>query len=143
MHEHIHAHNEEILTPEMKELIKKLGELVKADQRHLSLLSAIDEYEHSEDLNSLIEQYNDLQDELSENYRKGGDSEAAKAINKNIDNIYDTIMDHPVYSSYADAKEDFDKLTAEINAELQFVITGSRPCAHDCSSCHSDCGHSH
>ena len=39
------------------------------------------------------------------------------------------------------AKQNFDELTNEIFAELQFVITGSRPCSHNCSSCHSDCNH--
>ena len=39
--------------------------------------------------------------------------------------------------------KNFDELSNEIFAELQFVITGSRPCSHNCSSCHSDCGHNH
>ena len=39
---------EEKLTPEMKEVIAKLGELVKADERCMRIQSTISDYEHSE-----------------------------------------------------------------------------------------------
>lgn len=135
---------EEILTPEMKAAVAALGELVKADARNLAIQHAIDAYEHSEELNNLIAEYNTQQDLLADAYAKNEATEEFKAaIQMRIDALYDQITEHPVYTAYIEAKQAFDALTSEIYAELQFVITGHRPCSHDCSSCHSDCGHNH
>lgn len=141
---------EEILTPAMKEAIAALGELLKADSRNAAIQSAIADYEHSEELNSLIAEYNTQQNLLADLYGKtnGEASDEASedmrdAIQNRIDALYDQITGHPVYNAYVEAKEAFDALTNEVYAELQFVITGQRPCSHDCSSCGSDCGHHH
>ncbi|MBQ8186444.1 MAG: YlbF family regulator [Clostridia bacterium] len=132
---------EEILTPEMKAAVAALGELVKADARNAAIQNAIDEYEHSEDLNNLIAEYNTQQDLLADTYAKGEAADDFKnAIQTRIDALYEQITNHPVYTSYLSAKQAFDALTSEIYGELQFVITGQRPCSHDCSTCHSNCG---
>lgn len=136
---------EEKLTPEMKELIAKLGELVKADERCTRIQSTISDYEHSEELTALIGEYNTQQNLLADAYNKPeGDRTASEefksAVQARIDALYDQITTHPVYTAYVAAKNEFDALTQEIYAELQFVITGERPCSHDCSSCGGSCG---
>ena len=135
----------EILNNEMKELIAKLGELVKADARHRAIQEAIEEYERSEELNAKIAEYNAQQNILADAYSRGEEitDELRDTVQERIDALYTEITEHPVYVSYLGAKQSFDELTNEIFAELQFVITGSRPCSHNCSSCHSDCNHNH
>lgn len=140
----------EILSPAMKEAIAALGELIKADPRNAAIQEAIAEYERSEELNALIAEYNTQQNVLSDLYGKthGSDSDEAAvemrdAIQERIDTLYDQITGHPVYTAYVSAKEAFDALTNEVYGELQFVITGQRPCSHDCSTCGSDCSHCH
>lgn len=136
---------EEILTPEMKEIIAKLGEAVKEDPRCRAIREQIEEYERSEELNALIAEYNVQQNALADAYGKGGDENDAlrTAVQGRIDELYDSITNHPVYVAYLTAKQEFDRLTTEVYAELQFAITGQRPCSHDCSSCGGSCGHSH
>lgn len=136
----------ETLTPAMKEAIAALGELIKADPRNAAIQEAIAEYERSEELNGLIAEYNTQQNVLSDLYGKthGSDSdesavEMRDAIQDRIDALYDQITSHPVYTAYVAAKEAFDALTNEVYGELQFVITGQRPCNHDCSSCGGGC----
>ncbi|MBE6614748.1 MAG: YlbF family regulator [Ruminococcaceae bacterium] len=136
----------ETLTPAMKEAIAALGELIKADPRNAAIQEAIAEYERSEELNGLIAEYNTQQNVLSDLYGKthGSDSdesavEMRDAIQDRIDTLYDQITGHPVYTAYVAAKEAFDALTNEVYGELQFVITGQRPCNHDCSSCGGGC----
>lgn len=136
---------EEKLTPEMKEVIAKLGELVKADERCTRIQSTISDYEHSEELTALIGEYNTQQNLLADAYNKPeGDRTASEefksAVQARIDALYDQITTHPVYTAYVAAKNEFDALTQEIYTELQFVITGERPCSHDCSSCGGSCG---
>lgn len=134
----------ESLTPEMKALIAELGALVKADSRCLQIERAIDEYEHCEELNGLIAEYNTQQNILADNFGKEENAEEfRKTVQARIDSLYDQITNHPVYTAYLDSKEAFDDLTNDIFGELQFVITGQYPCSHDCSSCHSDCHHEH
>jgi len=135
---------EEILTNEMKELVAALGALVKADPRHAAIQASIEEYERSEDLNGLIAEYNTQQNLLADAFAKTKEGDEASedvrdAIQLRIDQLYDEITGHPVYTAYVEAKNAFDALTNEIYAELQFVITGKRPCSHDCSSCGGDC----
>ncbi len=141
---------EEILTPEMKSAIAALGELIKADPRHTAIQAAIAEYERCEELNGMIAEYNTQQNLLSDLFAKTQGEAATEAdedmrdtIQGRIDQLYDQITGHPVYTAYVEAKEAFDGLTNEVYGELQFVITGQRPCNHDCSSCGSDCGHHH
>jgi cell fate (sporulation/competence/biofilm development) regulator YmcA (YheA/YmcA/DUF963 family) len=139
---------EEKLTQEMKEVIAQLGELVKADERCKRIQSTISDYEHSEELTSLIGEYNTQQNLLADAYNKpAGDAMASdefkSAVQARIDTLYDTITTHPVYTAYVAAKNEFDALTQEIYGELQFVITGERPCSHDCSSCGGSCGCGH
>ncbi len=135
----------EILTNEMKEIIAQLGELVKADARHRAIQESIEEYERSEELNAKIGEYNAQQNILADAYSRGEEitDELRDTVQERIDALYNEITSHPVYVAYLNAKQSFDELTNEIFAELQFVITGSRPCSHNCSSCHSDCGHQH
>ncbi len=141
---------EEILTPEMKSAIAALGELIKADPRHAAIQAAIAEYERCEELNGMIAEYNTQQNLLSDLFAKTQGEAATEAdedmrdtIQGRIDQLYDQITGHPVYTAYVEAKEAFDGLTNEVYGELQFVITGQRPCSHDCASCGSDCGHHH
>ncbi len=136
---------EELLTTEMKAVIASLGELIKADPRHLAIQASIDEYERSEELNNLIAEYNMQQNALADAYGKDGEADETLrlAVQARIDALYDQITGHPVYVAYVDAKQAFDALTSEVYAELQFVITGQRPCSHNCATCHSDCGHQH
>ena len=136
---------EEKLTPEMKEVIAKLVDLVKDDERCTRIQSTISDYEHSEELTALIGEYNTQQNLLADAYNKPeGDRTASEefksAVQARIDALYDQITTHPVYTAYVAAKNEFDALTQEIYAELQFVITGERPCSHDCSSCGGSCG---
>lgn len=136
---------EEILTPEMKAVIASLGALIKADPRCLAIQETIAEYERSEELNGLIAEYNAQQNALADAYGKDGETDEAlrNAVQLRIDTLYDQITSHPVYVAYVDAKQAFDQLTSEVYAELQYVITGQRPCSHDCSSCGGSCGHQH
>ena len=137
---------EELLTKEMKDIIASLGELVKADPRHTAIQACIAEYERCEELNGMIAEYNTQQNLLADVFSKTqeGDEngeDLRDTIQNRIDQLYDEITGHPVYTAYVDAKNAFDALTNEIYAELQFVITGSRPCSHDCSSCGGSCQH--
>ena len=123
------------MTDQMQSLITALGTLVREDPRCRQLEAAIEEYERSQELNDLIAEYNDQQNLLADSF--GADELTRNAVQKRIDQLYDDITNHPVYTAYTDAKAEFDDLTSAIYGELQFAITGQRPCAGNCGSCGS------
>ena len=75
---------EEILTPEMKEVIASLGALIKADARCAAIESSIAAYESCDELNQMIAEYNTQQNLLSDLYAKNGEDEAALDLRDTI-----------------------------------------------------------
>ena len=57
------------------------------------------------------------------------------AVGKRIDTLYAEITNHPAYIGYENAKAAFDELMNAVWGELQFAVTGQRPCSHNCASC--------
>ena len=123
------------MTEQMQNLITALGTLVREDSRFTQLEQAIEEYERSQELNELIAEYNNQQNLLADTF--GADELTRDVVQKRINTLYDAITNHPVYTAYADAKAEFDDLTTEIYGELQFAITGQRPCNGSCATCGS------
>lgn len=128
---------EQTLSPEMKDLIAALGALIKLDKRSTDFMEAIEDYEKSEELNGLIAEYNAQQNLLADLFSGSDapDDDVRETVQNRIDALYDEITTHPVYAAYLETKQAFDALNSEVYAELQYAVTGKRPCSHDCSSC--------
>ncbi len=133
----------EILTENLKSATHALGELIKADPRTAALKAAADKYNTSDELNRLITEYNVQQTALSNEYAKDERDEAIiHSIENRMNELYDEVTGNATYSDYVRAKEEYDALYNEVLAEIEFAITGNRPCAHDCSCCGGGC-HEH
>ena len=126
-----------------KELLKKceeLAEILKQDERMIALANAKKEYEESSEIKRLMMEYNVQQIAITEEYKKDTrDEEFIKIINNRIEEIYNAISNDPVMKNYIAAQEEVNLLMQEVNSEINFFITGDRPCSHDCSSCSSNC----
>ena len=96
----------------------------------------MEDYERSEELMALIGEYNAHQELMMSSAEAAGEDENLREkLTSRMEELYNNVVEHPVYKAYNDAKEAFDALYAEVIGEIQFGITGERPCAHDCSSC--------
>ncbi len=127
---------ENILNEKIIELVHALGKEIKEDPRAAALQTAADAYNESTELHGLITEYNVHQTALSEEYAKDErDSAVIASIEKRLEELYNQIVSLDAYESYARAKDEYDAYYNEILAELEFAITGQRPCSHDCSSC--------
>ncbi|MBQ7820787.1 MAG: YlbF family regulator [Clostridia bacterium] len=126
-----------------KEILKACAELAKAigaDDRMKRLDLAKAAYETDSAIKNLMAEYNVQQIALSEEYKKETrDEEFIGIINKRISELYTLISENPVMVEYMDANEAVNALMNEVNSEIQFFLTGERPCSHDCSSCSSNC----
>lgn len=127
---------ENVLNEKMIEMIHALGKEIKEDPRAAALQAAADAYNECHDLHNLITEYNVNQTALQAEYGKEDrDMTVIDNIEKRLEELYDKITSLDVYAAYARAKADYDEFYAEVLGELEFAITGSRPCSHDCSSC--------
>ncbi len=126
-----------------KEVLKKceeLAELLKQDERMIALNDAKRAYEESAEIKRLMMEYNVQQIALTEEYKKDTrDEEFIKIINNRIEELYNAISNDPVMKNYINAQEEVNLFMQEVNSEINFFITGDRPCSHDCSSCSSNC----
>jgi len=129
---------------EIMELAAQLGQAIKADERIAKMNEARVAYEKDEDIQKLMLEYNAQQIALAEEYKKEPvDQKIIEAIENRLDEIVEKVTSNPVFAMVNEAQEAVNKLMNEVNAEIEFQITGQRPCSHDCSSCGSDCGHHH
>lgn len=127
---------ENILNEKLIEMIHALGAEIKADPKAAALQTAADVYNESAELRTLITEYNVHQAALSAEYSKEEhDEDVVRNIEKRLEDLYNEITNLPAYVDYMNAKEAYDAYYAEVLGELEFAITGHRPCSHDCSSC--------
>ena len=127
---------ENILNEKLMELIHALGEEIKADDRVAALKDAAKAYNESSELLALITEYNVNQTALSAEYGKDDRDDAViESIERRLEELYNQVMNNESYKNYLDAKDAYDSFYGEICAELEYTITGNRPCSHDCSSC--------
>ena len=126
------------------ELAAELGKAIKADERITKMNEAREAYEKDEDLQKLMLEYNVQQTALAEEYKKEQvDPAIIESIEARLDAIVQEVTAKDVFVALNEANEAVNLLMQEVNSEIEFNITGVRPCTHDCSSCGSDCGHHH
>ena len=129
---------------EIMELAAQLGQAIKADARVAKMEEAKVAYEKDEEIQKLMLEYNAQQIALAEEYKKEPvDQKIIEAIENRLDEIVKEVTTSKTFIAINEAQEAVQALMTEVNAEIEFQITGQRPCAHDCSSCGSDCGHHH
>ena len=126
------------------ELAAQLGQAIKADERIAKMEEAKVAYEKDEKIQALMLEYNTQQIALAEEYKKSPvDQKIIEAIENRLDEIVAAVTTSETFVKINEAQEAVNALMNEVNGEIEFQITGQRPCTHDCSSCGSDCGHHH
>ena len=129
---------------EIMELAAQLGQAIKADPRIAQMEEAKVAYEKDEKIQQLMLEYNTQQIALAEEYkRETVDQKIIEAIENRLNEIVEAVTTSETFLKINAAQEAVNALMNEVNAEIEFQITGQRPCTHDCSSCGSDCGHHH
>ena len=125
------------LNKELVEIIGKMGEMVRADERYGAFEAASEEYANDPEIKTALTEYNVQQAALSEAFgAEERDDELVKAIQARIHALYQTITANPVYVKYREAGEAYESYTKAVYAEIEYAITGQRSdCTHDCSTC--------
>ena len=129
---------------EIMELAAQLGQAIKADKRIAEMEEAKAAYEKDEKIQALMLEYNTQQIALAEEYKKSPvDQKIIEAIENRLNEIVAAVTTSESFININEKSAAVEALMQEVNGEIEFQITGQRPCSHDCSSCGSDCGHHH
>ena len=128
------------MNSEILKACSELAKLISKDDRLKKLNEAKSAYENSSEIKKLMAEYNVQQMALAEEYKKEKrDEDFIKIINGRIEELYNEISTNRIMRDYMDAQESVNAFMNEVNSEINFFITGERPCTHDCSSCSSHC----
>ena len=126
------------------ELAAQLGRALKEDERLVKLDEAKKAYESDKELQKLMVEYEvqqkALQHEITKEER---DTMFIDVIQKRIDELYKSIMSHPVFTQLNEAQAEVNVLMNEVNGVITYNITGEKPsaCTGSCSTCGGGCGH--
>ena len=125
------------------ELASELGKALKKDEKLIRLSQAKEKYEADTDLQKMLVEYEVQQKALQgEIVKEERDTVFIDIIQKRINEIYDAVMNHPIFIELNDAQADVNELMNAVNNTITFEITGELPsCTHDCSSCGGGCSH--
>ena len=125
------------------ELASQLGKALKEDEKLVRLNDAKKAYEADRELQKFMVEYEvqqkALQVELTKDER---DTLLIDVIQKRINELYNTIMSHPVFVELNNAQADVNELMNAVNNTITFEITGEVPsCTGSCSTCGGGCSH--
>ena len=129
---------------EIMKAATELGRLIKESDAYKKLDDAKAEYEKCPEIKTYMMEYEAQQKALEMvASQKDPDTVVIDEIQNRLGVLFTQITEHPAYMSLYEAQSAVDKLMEEVNNQITFTITVKMPCTHDCSSCHSDCGHHH
>lgn len=125
------------------ELAAQLGKALKEDDKLVRLDKAKKAYENDKDLQKMMVEYEvqqkALQCEITKDER---DTLLIDVIQKRINELYESIMAHPIFMELNEAQAEVNELMNAVNNAITFEITGELPsCTHDCSTCGGGCAH--
>ena len=125
------------------ELAVELGKALKEDEKLVRLANAKKAYEDDGDLQKMMVEYEVQQKALQvELTRDERDTLLIDNVQRRINELYNSIMAHPVFVELNEAQSDVNELMNAVNSTITFQITGETPsCTHDCSTCGGGCSH--
>ena len=128
----------------IEEIAAQLGKAIKEDDRIKELNAARDASETSEELRTLMTEYEVNQKAIEfEAAKPELDEDLIRKMQGRLDDLYDKIMEHPVFVRLNAAQNEVNAFMDAVNNIITFNITGELPssCTHDCSTCGGSCGH--
>ena len=127
---------------EIFEIAQLLGKTLKEDERLKRLEAAKKRYEESPELGKLMVEY-EVQQKALENevVKPEKDTHFIDIIQNRINDLYQNIVNHPVFVELNEAQNVVNELMNSVNQTIMFNITGEKPsdCTHNwstCSGCH-------
>lgn len=126
------------------ELAAALGTRIAEDEILVGYREAKAAYESNAVLREAMFEYNTQRSILGTEFKKPVEEqnpELIAMVRDRIDVLAKKIVAEQDYKAFSEAQQRVNALIQQVNSEISFRVFGERPCTHDCSSCHADCGH--
>lgn len=125
------------------EIATELGNALKQDEKLVRLDAAKKVYEADKELQKMLLEYEVQQQALQyEITKEEKDTMLLDNIQSRINELYNTIMNHPAFVELNEAQAEVNELMNAVNNTITFAITGEAPsCTHNCSTCGGGCSH--
>jgi len=125
------------------ELAAQLGKALKEDEKLVRLNDAKNAYESDKELQKMMVEYEVQQKALQAEITKPErDTMLIDIIQKRINELYNAIMENPIFVELNEAQAEVNELMNAVNNTITFEITGELPsCTGSCSTCGGGCSH--
>lgn len=124
------------------ELARQLGHAIQTEESYKKIDLCSAAIDSDEELTGLIAKFTNLRESF-----EGKDEAESEKIAKELQELYDTIMQNEKMVAFEEAKEDFNALMDRIMAIITKSANGEDPdTAEPDEHCHGDCcscGHDH
>ena len=123
---------------EIFELAAELGKKLKDDARLVALEEAKAAYEADPTLQKYMLEYDVQQKAMQREVAKPDrDMQFIETIQVRIDELYQLIIENPVFVALNTAQTEVNELMNRVNNTIMTQITGEEPsaCTHNCSTC--------
>lgn len=123
---------------EIFELAAELGKKLKDDARLIALEKAKNDYEADPGLQKCMLEYDVQQKAMQREIAKPDrDMQFIETIQARIDELYNQIIENPVFVALNAAQTEVNELMNSVNNTIMTQITGEEPsgCTHNCSTC--------
>ena len=125
-------------------LARELGKAIQQDERYIIFRNAEKVNDEDEELQKMIEEFNDLRAEMNnEMSKKEKDSAKIEELDKRFKTLYNDIINRPDMIVYTEAKNKLDKVLTYVNQIIVGSVQGADPntieeqvqCSGSCSGC--------
>jgi len=125
-------------------LARELGKAIQADSMYLRLEKAKRNNDEDQQLQDLIGEFNLKRIEIQQEVQKADrNQEKLNELDKNVKELYQTIMSNENMTEFNEAKKDIDELLNFVNKIIVGSVNGQDPdsieeessCGGSCSSC--------
>ena len=119
------------------EMAAQLGKIIKESEIYRELEMAKEEYEKDENIKQYMQEYQvDRQALENAATQEKPETLVIETLQNRLDELYKLVTEAPVFVRLTEAQTAVNELMEQVNNEINFAITGQRPCTHDCSTCH-------
>ena len=123
------------------EMAKELGYAIQRDDRFVRTQMAQAGADEDKQLQDLIGQFNLKRMAVSgEAEKEQRDEKKIEALNRELRELYDKIMENEHMVAYNDARTELDKLVNQVAEVIAMSAHGQDPADYQEHSCSGDCG---
>jgi cell fate (sporulation/competence/biofilm development) regulator YlbF (YheA/YmcA/DUF963 family) len=124
-------------------MTRELGKAIQADERYINFQKASEANDNDTALQNQIKDFNLKRINLNEKLRNNEKGDQIQALNAEIKEMYNAIMNNENMRAYEDSKAEFDTLISQVSTIINSSANGDDPetcpaessCGGSCSSC--------